>query len=131
MNEEVLTPGQWANTPDDENDDLPNPAGYRMLIKLFELEQVSKGGIILVDESKQYADIACQVGEVIKQGPDCYTGEKFSRPWCKKGDFVIFAKHAGQKLEIKRDEKIDKYLFINDDDVRATVKDPARIRMYL
>lgn len=133
MSKDKMMPNDWVNSVDkeQEDDDLPNPVGYRMLIKPFEMEQVSKGGIILVDESKQYADIACQVGQVIKQGPDCYTGDKFSNQWCKVNDFVVFAKHAGQKLEIKQGDKTEKYLFINDDDVRAVAKDPARIRMYL
>lgn len=108
----------------------PDPTGYRMLIQPYEIDQVSKGGIILVDESKQYADIACIVGKVIKQGPQCY--DKQPEPWCKVGDYVIFAKHCGQKVEVKEEDgTMTRYLFINDDDVRATTDHPQSIKMYI
>jgi len=113
------------------DDALPKPVGWRMLVKPFEIEMVSKGGIMLAYESKDYADVACCVAQVISMGSGCYEEAKFDQPWCKVGDYVIYARHAGQRVEIKRGETISKYLLLNDDDVRATVKDPASIRMYL
>ena len=110
---------------------LPVPTGYRMLVKPYEVKQKSAGGILLVPESKEYADMACSMGQVIRQGPDCYQDEKFSEPWCKVGDFVLYARHVGQKVEIKVADQVIKFLLINDADVRALVPDPARIKTYL
>ena len=135
MSENFLTPAQWAasgDEPDDRDDGLPEPVGYRMLIKPHEIEQKSKGGIVIVEESKQYADVATCGGTVIKQGPECYHPTKFDSRWCEVGDRVIFARHVGQKIEIKRpDGEVDRYLLINDGDVRAKDKDLSKIRMYL
>ena len=111
---------------------LPEPVGYRMLVKPHEPKEKSAGGILLVQESKDYADMAACVGTVIKKGPDCYEGDKFASNWCDVGDIVIFARNVGQKIEVKRDDGgYEKYLMINDADVRATILDPTRIRMYL
>lgn len=111
--------------------ELPDPVGYRMLVKPYEIEEVSKGGIVLVQESKEYAEHARNAAKVVKMGPDCYVGEKFRGPWCKVGDYVVYARHTGQRVDIKDGDDIETYLFINDDDVRGTTKFPSRIRMYL
>ena len=111
--------------------DLPRPTGYRMLVKPYEIKPVSKGGIIIADESKAYADEACLVAQVVAMGDDCYKASKFNAPWCAVGDYIIYNRHVGQRIEIKRGDGVERYLIINDDDVRATVKTPATIRMYL
>ena len=51
-------------------------------------------------------------------------------PWCKIGDYVIFPKHAGQTIEVKRNDgqDPDQYLLVNDDEIRAVVKDPSQIK---
>ena len=140
MNEpRLLSPAQWAagQAPLDdpkptEIDPLPNPTGWRLLIQPMRVEEKTQGGIVLVPESKQYNDTACHVGKVIKQGPTCYQGEQFSVPWCHVGDYVLYSKHVGQRVEIKElDGTITPYLIMNDDDIRGLVNDPARIRMYL
>lgn len=134
MSEDVLTPARWAASENDEPDydDLPEPVGYRMLVKPYEIESVSKGGIVLVEESRQYADVATYAGKVVKMGPECYHPSRFDSRWCKVGDNVIFARNVGQKIEIKcPGGAVDRYLMINDADVRAKVSDPSKIRMYL
>lgn len=133
----TLYPDEWKTSPPDESpadedDGLPAPTGFRMLVKPVVVESRSPGGIVLVEESKQYADLAGFVGLVLKQGPDCYRGERFSGPWCRVGDHVAYARHVGQKIDVKSaDGTVQKLVIINDDDVRAVVKDPARIRMYV
>ena len=129
MKEDCLTPAQWATSG--TADDLPEPSGYRMLVKPHEIESVSKGGIVLVEESKQYADVATYIGLVVKQGPECYSPDKFNSRWCEVDDYVMFARNVGQKIEIKRGADVEKFVLINDADVRARVKDPSAIRMYL
>lgn len=131
--ETVLTPAAWAAIRDDlMNDAIPEPTGWRMLVKPYEVETKTASGLILIDESKQYADAATYIGQVVRMGPDCYRGEKFAEPWCQVGDWVMFARHVGLAIEVKQaDGAVAKYRMINDDDVRARVEDPSRIRMYL
>jgi len=129
----VLTPAAWAAIGNDlMNADIPEPTGWRMLVKPYEVETKTASGLILVEESKQYADVASFIGQVVRMGPDCYRGDKFMEPWCQIGDWVLFARHVGQAIEVKQsDGSVVKYRMINDDDVRARVEDPSRIRMYL
>ena len=49
--------------------------------------------------------------------------EKFGKPWCKKGDWVIFARYAGSRLPIDGGE----VRLLNDDEVLGTIKDPEAI----
>lgn len=131
--ETVVTPAAWAAVKDDLLDDaIPEPTGWRMLVKPYEVEAKTATGLILVEESKQYADAATYIGQVVRMGPDCYQGAKFAQAWCQVGDWVMFARHVGQAIEVKQPNgKVARYRMINDDDVRARVEDPSRIRMYL
>lgn len=111
---------------------LPKPVGYRMLVKPYKMPKRSAGGIILADESQKYADVACFVGQVMAQGDECYSWR--NDPWCKVGDWVGYARHVGQPLNIKTSsnpDDDDEYMIINDKDVRVVIHDPSQIRMYL
>jgi len=57
-------------------------------------------------------------------GPLCYADkEKYQDPWCKKGDWVIFARYAGSRLPIQGGE----IRLLNDDEVLGTISDPESI----
>ena len=58
-------------------------------------------------------------------GPLAYQDrEKFATgPWCKKGDWVIFARYAGSRLPIEGGE----VRLLNDDEVLGTIKDPGSV----
>jgi hypothetical protein len=63
-------------------------------------------------------------GYRLLMGPLCYKDEKFtSGPWCKKGDWVIFARYAGSRLPIEGGE----VRILNDDEVIGTIKDPESV----
>jgi co-chaperonin GroES (HSP10) len=87
-------------------DQLPEPSGWRMLVLPFTPKEKTKGGIIFSQESLDKARIATNCGYVIKMGPLAYGDkEKFpTGPWCKKGDWVIFARYAGSRLPIEGGE---------------------------
>ena len=110
-------------------DELPEPTGWRMLVLPFTPKEKSKGGIILSQESLDKARIATNCGYVIKIGPLAYGDkEKFpTGPWCKKGDWVIFARYAGSRLPIEGGE----VRLLNDDEVLGTVKDPESVLHYI
>ena len=69
--------------------------------------------------------VASQCGNVLAMGPDCYNDPKrFSDgPWCKVGDWVVFARYAGSRIEIEGGE----VRLLNDDEILATVQDPTDI----
>jgi co-chaperonin GroES (HSP10) len=118
---EPLTP---ENIGSDTVDELPNPSGYRILVLPFTPKEKTKGGILFSQESLDKARIATTCGYVLKMGNLAYQDkEKFGEPWCKKGDWVIFARYAGSRLPIEGGE----VRILNDDEVLGTIEDPESI----
>jgi len=118
---EPLTP---ENIGSDTVDELPNPSGYRILVLPFTPKEKTKGGILFSQESLDKARIATTCGYVLKMGDLAYQDkDKFGEPWCKKGDWVIFARYAGSRLPIEGGE----VRILNDDEVLGTVSDPESI----
>ena len=110
-------------------DQLPEPSGWRMLVLPFTPKEKSKGGIIFSQESLDKARMVTNCGYVIKMGPLCYKDkDKFETgPWCKTGDWVIFARYAGSRLPIEGGE----VRLLNDDEVLGTIKDPESVLHYI
>ena len=106
-------------------DQLPTPVGYRLLVLPFTPKEKTKGGIIIAQESLDKARIATNCGYVVKMGPMAYGDkEKFpSGPWCKEGDWVIFARYAGSRLPIEGGE----VRLLNDDEVLGTIGNPESV----
>ena len=112
------------NIGDETVSQLPEPSGYRLLVLPFTPKNKTKGGIIFSQETLDRARIATTCGYVLKMGPLCYKDEKFtSGPWCKKGDWVIFARYAGSRLTIEGGE----VRLLNDDEVLGTIKNPESV----
>ena len=104
---------------------LPQPTGWRMLVLPFKMNEKTKGGVLLGQETIERQQVGSQCGNVLAMGPDCYGDkERFSQgPWCKVGDWIIFARYAGSRIEIEGGE----VRLLNDDEVLATVQDPMDI----
>ena len=104
---------------------LPVPSGWRLLVLPFSPREKTKGGILIAQESLDKLRIATNCGYVLKMGPLAYHDqEKFpTGPWCKKGDWGIFARYAGSRLPIEGGE----VRILNDDEVLGTIKDPEAV----
>ena len=109
----------------EESDKLPQPTGWRILVLPFKGKKKSKGGVYFSDEQVERQQLATVCGNILAMGPDCYKDkDKFPRgPWCKKGDWVIFARYAGSRFKIEGGE----VRLLNDDEIIATIKDPEDI----
>ena len=101
---------------------LPKPKGWRILIAIPEVEEVTSGGIIKADSTKQIEQTSTVVGLVLAMGGQCYNdAERFgTEPWCKTGDFVLIGAYKGVRFHIHGKE----FRIINDDTVQAVVDDP-------
>ena len=110
-------------------DELPNPSGWRLLVLPFTPKDKTKGGIIFSQESLDRLRIATNCGYVLKIGPLAYYDkERYpTGPWCKKGDWVIFARYAGSRLPIEGGE----VRILNDDEVLGTIADPESVLHYI
>ena len=122
-----LTKKQLKEKPKEitkELDKLPLPCGWRILVLPFEASKKSKGGIIYSDSAVERASIASTCGNVLAMGSQAYDKEKFPEgPWCKTGDWVLFARYAGSRIKIEGGE----VRLLNDDEILATVKNPEDI----
>ena len=106
-----------------KKNDLPVPAGFRILLKPRELQEKTAGGIILVDETKHHQKLDNNISQVVAMGPDCY--EDKSQKWCSIGDWVLTGKYVGSKLRYDGED----YTIINDDEVIGLVGDPNKISL--
>ena len=104
---------------------LPIPTGWRLLVLPHRGQGKTKGGVILSDKTVEETQIATNVGLVLAMGPDAYSDkERFPNgPWCKKNDWVIFARYAGSRLNIEGGE----LRILNDDEILGTTDDPESI----
>ena len=104
---------------------LPEPSGYRLLIALPEVEEMTEGGIYITDERRTAESVASVVGYVMKVGPDAYSDEKRfpNGPWCKEGDWIVMRAYSGTRLRIHGKE----LRIINDDSVEAVIEDPRGV----
>ena len=101
---------------------IPEPSGYKLLIKPLEVKEKTDSGIYITDTLKNAEQTASVIGFVVKAGPDAYMDtEKFPNgPYCKEGDFVIFRSYSGTRFKVDKQE----FRLINDDTVEAVVDDP-------
>jgi len=104
---------------------LPEPAGFRLLVALPEVDEKTQGGILKAVETMQVEQITTICGFVLKIGPDAYKdSSRFpSGPYCEKGDWVIFRSYSGTRVKIHEKE----FRLINDDTVEAVVQDPRGV----
>ena len=104
---------------------LPVPTGWRILVLPHRGKGKTKGGVILSDKTVEETQIATNVGLVLAIGPDAYNDkDRFPNgPWCKKKDWVIFARYAGSRLNIEGGE----LRILNDDEILGITDDPESI----
>jgi len=119
---------ELISSEDDKNryaSQLPEPKGYKLLIALPEIDEMTDGGIIRSEGSRHEESIATVVGWVMSMGPDAYAN--YSRfpggPYCQVGDWVVFRAFSGTRLKIHGKE----FRLINDDTVEAVVEDPRGV----
>jgi chaperonin GroES len=88
------------------------PLGDRVIVRLLEQEDKKKGGIIIPDTAKERP----QEGEVVAvgKGRRNNSGDRIE-PEVKTGDRVLFAKYAGNEIEIES----TKYLVMKEDEILA------------
>ena len=119
-----LTPVEKHRIPDTEKvDSIFNweefvmtikPLADRVVVKLVEAEETTKGGIILAASAQEKP----QVAEVIAVGPGGAVDGQKVELYGKVGDKVITSKYSG--TEVKLDD--EKYTIVKQDDILAIVE---------
>ncbi len=88
------------------------PLADRVVVKVIEEEQTTKGGIVIPDTAKEKP----QEGEVVAVGPGKVSdnGQRIAME-VKVNDRVIFAKYGGTEVKVDGEE----YLVLRENDILA------------
>lgn len=122
MNDQVET----AVTDEEMEAQLPKPVGYRLLVALPQIEEtLGEMGIIKAKQTMREERILSTVGLVLDMGDQAYSDPaRFPNgPWCKVGDYVVFASYTGTRVSVNGVE----YRLMNDDSIEAVVADPRGV----
>lgn len=91
------------------------PLHDRLIVKRFEEEERTRGGIIIPDNAKEKP----QQGEVIAVGAGKVLEDGKKAPLeVKKGDRVLFGKYSGTEIKIDGTE----YLMMREEDILGIVE---------
>ena len=91
--------------------------GDRVLVQLRREKVSSKGGILLVDETRQTLRFNETVAKVISIGPLAYRNPDdlspwIEGPWCQVGDLVRTIKYGGDRFVVQPDDDGAPVVFI-------------------
>ena len=91
--------------------------GDRVLVQLLREKIASKGGILLVDETRQTLRFNETVAKVCAIGPLAYKNpdnlESWPEgPWCQVGDLVRTIKYGGDRYVVQPDDDGSPVVFI-------------------
>jgi chaperonin GroES len=106
-------------------DRIPKPTGWRIAILPYRGAEKTKGGIVLAEETQKKTQLATTCGYVLRMGDLAYADqEKFpTGPWCQEGDWIIFGRYAGSRIQIDGGE----IRILNDDEIIGVVNKPEDI----
>ncbi|MGI6327040.1 MAG: co-chaperone GroES [Saccharofermentanales bacterium] len=90
------------------------PLGDRVVIKMIEVEETTRGGIVLPGSAKEKP----QVAEIVAVGPGGNIDGKEVVMQVKVGDRVLISKYAGTEIKINNVE----YTILKQNDILAIVE---------
>jgi len=90
------------------------PLGDRVVLRFTEVEETSKGGIILAASAQEKP----QVAEILAVGPGGLVDGKEVTMYVKAGDKVILSKYAGTEVKLGKEE----YVIAKQGDILAIVE---------
>ena len=90
------------------------PLSDRVILKMVETEETTKGGIILTGSAKEKPEVA----EVIAVGPGGMVDGKEVVMTVKVGDKVITSKYSGTEVKVDGEE----YTIVRQSDILAIVE---------
>ena len=90
------------------------PLADKVVVKAYENEETTKGGLIIPSAAKEKPEIA----EVIACGPGGNVDGKEIVMTVKPGDKVLYSKYAGTDVELEG----EKYIIVKQNDILAIVE---------
>ncbi len=92
------------------------PTGGHLLVLPVVVKEMTSGGIILPQETRDKEQQAATVGTLIAVGRSAWADLDDGQPWALVGDKVSYSRYAGVSM-IGQDGQ--DYVLINDNDVLA------------
>lgn len=90
------------------------PLSDRVVIKMVEVEETTKSGIVLPGSAKEKPQIA----EIVAVGPGGIVDGKEVKMEVKVGDKVIISKYSGTEVKVDNEE----YTILRQSDILAIVE---------
>ena len=90
------------------------PLADRVVIKMMEAEETTKGGIILAAAAQEKP----QVAEIVAVGPGGVVDGKEVKMYLKVGDKVLLSKYAGTEVKLDGED----YTILRQSDILAIVE---------
>lgn len=92
------------------------PLYDRIIVKALDAEEVTKGGIVLPDSTKEKP----QEGKIVAVGDGKLLDDgKIQALTVKVGDRILYGKYSGTEIKTKDEEDL---LILKEDDVLAIIK---------
>ena len=91
------------------------PLSDRVVVKMLEAEETTKGGIILAASAQEKP----QVAQIVAVGPGGVVDGKEVTMYVKVGDRVITGQYSGTKVKLNKEE----YTVVRQSDILAIVED--------
>jgi co-chaperonin GroES (HSP10) len=114
------------------------PFGSRVLVQIRTPKKVSKGGIILAEDTRDTEKWNTQVAKVIALGPLAFKNRDTMQSWpegdwCHPGDFVRVPKYGGDRWEVPvtRDDNAMFVIFNDLDIIGDVLGDPLAIKAFI
>ena len=92
------------------------PTGGHLLVLPEKVEEMTAGGIILPQETRDKEQQAATIGTLIAVGPGAWSDLDDGSPWALVGDKVSYSRYAGVAMTGQDGQD---YVLINDNDVLA------------
>ena len=113
------------------------PFGSRVLVQVRTPKRKTKGGVILIDETRDTEQWNTQVARVIAVGPLAFKNRNTMQPWPEgdwvtKGSFVRAPKYGGDRFSVPHDGDEIIFVVINDLDLVGIVTgDPLATKAFI
>jgi co-chaperonin GroES (HSP10) len=129
-----------ATTPLTEADLPVLPMFWNVIVEPLMPPEKTKGGILLSEETQEVERIQCTIGRVLAIGDLAFKGKTSSgialgecprAAALKAGQFVLFAKHTGQKIKIRKGDRQRLIILLSDSELLGIVSKPEMIRFWI
>jgi co-chaperonin GroES (HSP10) len=114
------------------------PFGSRVLCQLRTSRTKTKGGVMLIEETRETEKWNTQVAKVIALGSLAFRNRTTMEPWpegnwCNPGDFIRVPKYGGDRWEVDLpDGETAMFILFNDLDVVGKITgDPLEMKAFL